>query len=92
MMQKTYVTIFNDESVKKIDLSEDRKVKIKMNIKITMITSKTLTLLKNLNISTTAFYTSTQDILLSYLDFLYDSSINAADHIIFINLTLKFEQ
>lgn len=91
-MQKTYVTVFNDESVKKIDLSENRKVKIKMNIKITMMTSKTLTLLKNLNILTTAFYTSTQDILLSYHDFLYDSSINAADHIIFINLTLKFEQ
>ena len=90
--QDAYAAVLGGGSADGAGAPGDREAKIKMHIKTAMAASKALTLLKQSNISTTAFYTSTQDILLPYLDSLYGASIDANDHTIFTSLTAKFEQ
>jgi len=90
--QEAYATVLGGGSVEGVGPPGDKEAKIKMHVKTAMAASKALALLKDSNISTTAFYTSTQDILLPYLDSLYGASIDAADHTMFTNLTSKFEQ
>lgn len=89
--QDAYATVLGGGSVEGVGLPGDREAKIKMHIKTAIAASKALTLLKESTITTTAFYTSTQDILLPYLDALHGASIDANDHTIFTNLTKRFE-
>lgn len=90
--QEHYADVLAGGSVSGVGPPGDKEAKIKMHIRTAVGASKALTLLRDSNISRTAFYTSTQDILLPYLDSLHGASIDADDHTIFTSLTAKFEQ
>lgn len=90
-VQEAYTTVLTGGTLEGEGTPGDKEAKIKMHIKTVTTASLALTKLKALGISSTAFYTATQDILLPYLDSLYGASIDADDHSVFMKLTTKYE-
>ncbi|KAF2204423.1 cysteinyl-tRNA synthetase [Delitschia confertaspora ATCC 74209] len=72
--------------------ASDKEAKIKMHLK-TVASAATALMApeKATEEEVEEFWTGTEDVLLPYLDSLYGSSIDAADHSIFTKLTKKYE-
>ncbi|KAI9822536.1 MAG: hypothetical protein M1827_000255 [Pycnora praestabilis] len=91
--EKAYASILEGGTITGQGAPGDKEAKIKMHLNTMSSASDALQRArKDLgSISSEEFYTSTQDVLLPYLDSLYGSSINADDHSIFTKLTQKYE-
>ncbi|KAF2191879.1 cysteinyl-tRNA synthetase [Zopfia rhizophila CBS 207.26] len=87
-----YASVIAGKSLDGIGPSSDKEAKIKMHLKTAgSAATALLSPSKSTEVEVEEFYTGAEDVLLPYLDSLYGTSIDAADHSIFTKLTQKYE-